>query len=123
MLSLERAKKSPTIFRRLTGLSLQAFKELMENLEKAYPEFEKRRLSRKDRKRAIGAGGKFKLSLAERVFMTLFFLRHYPTYALLGFLFDLHESNAFRDSSITKDFFERPYPFAREDKGEKDKLI
>jgi len=45
--------------------------------------------------KVIGAGGKFKLSLQERVFMTLFFLRHYLTFALLGFLFELHESNAY----------------------------
>ncbi len=29
--------------------------------------------------------------------MTLFFLRHYLTFALLGFLFELHESNAYRN--------------------------
>ncbi len=57
-------------------------------LKKAYPDFEMRRLAR--RERGIGAGGKFKLSLEERVFMTLFFLRHYLTFALLGFLFELH---------------------------------
>lgn len=56
MLNLEQAKKSPTIFRPLTCLSIEAFKELMENLEKSYQDFEKRHLARKDRKRAIGAG-------------------------------------------------------------------
>ncbi|MGQ9729574.1 MAG: helix-turn-helix domain-containing protein [Candidatus Fervidibacter sp.] len=74
----------------------------METLQKDYPEFQRLRLYRKDRKRAIGAGGKFKLSLDERVFMTLFFLRHYPVYALLGFLFDLHESNAYRNVEAMK---------------------
>lgn len=36
--------------------------------------------------------------------MTLFAFRLYPTWALLGFLFDLDESNAFRDGQITKGF-------------------
>ncbi len=35
-------------------------------LNKAYPDFEERRWSRKRRERAIGAGGKFKLSLEDR---------------------------------------------------------
>ncbi len=42
MLSLERAQKSQTIFHPLTGLNVDTFNELMENLEKAYPEFEKK---------------------------------------------------------------------------------
>ncbi|MFN3420828.1 MAG: hypothetical protein ACK40X_03780, partial [Armatimonadota bacterium] len=62
MLNIERAKKSPNIFRRLVGISPQAFEELMAVLKKAYPDFERRRLSRRKRERDIGAGGKFKLS-------------------------------------------------------------
>ncbi len=50
-------------------------------LKKAYPEFGRIRLSRREREKGIGAGGKFKLSLEERVFMTLFFLRHYLTFS------------------------------------------
>ncbi len=73
-------------------------------LREAYPDYERRRLSRRKRERGIGAGGKFKLSLEERVFMTLFFLRHYLTFALLGFLFELHESNAYRNLEMMKSF-------------------
>ncbi|MFN3477004.1 MAG: hypothetical protein ACK4Z6_05565, partial [Candidatus Methylomirabilales bacterium] len=47
MINLQRAKKCPTIFRRLTGISPQAFEELMAVLNKAYPDFERRRLSRR----------------------------------------------------------------------------
>ncbi len=64
MLNLEKAKKSPNLFRRLTGISLQEFDELMAVLKKAYPDYERRRLSRREREREIGAGGKFKLSFA-----------------------------------------------------------
>ncbi len=42
------------------------------------------------------------MSLEERVFMPLFFLRHYLTFALLGFLFELHESNAYRNVGLTQ---------------------
>ena len=104
VLKLEKAQKSPNLFRRLTGISLQEFDELMAVLREAYPDYERRRLSRRKRERGIGAGGKFKLSLEERVFMTLFFLRHYLTFALLGFLFELHENNAYRNLEMMKSF-------------------
>ncbi len=42
MLNLEKAKKSPNLFRRLTGISLQEFDELMAVLKKAYPDYERR---------------------------------------------------------------------------------
>ncbi len=80
----------------------------MTALKKAYPEFERKRLSRRERE--IGARGKFKLSLEERVFMTLFFLRHYLTFALLGFLFELHESNAYRNLEMMKSFLREHLP-------------
>lgn len=59
MFNLQRAKKSPTIFRRLTDITPQAFEELVTVLKKAYPEFERERLSRREREREIGAGGIF----------------------------------------------------------------
>lgn len=82
----------------------------MKVLTEFYPAFENSRLQRINRKRAIGAGGKFKLPLPERVVMTLFFLRHYPTFALLGFLFGLHESNAYRNVEMMKEFIGRHLP-------------
>ncbi len=69
MLNLERAKKSPAIFLRLVGISPQAFEELMDVLKKAYPDFERKKLSRRKRERVIGAGGKFKLSLEGRTLL------------------------------------------------------
>jgi hypothetical protein len=97
MLNLKRAQKNPALFRRLTGLTLPAFQELLQTLTQQSPAFEQQRLARPNRQRALGAGRKFKRNLEERLFMTLFALRVYPTWALLGFLFDLHESHAIRD--------------------------
>ncbi len=88
--ALGKGKNYPALFRRLTGLSVEAFEQLMEGLTKAYPDFERALLQRRERRRAIGAGGKFKLSLSERVIMTLLFLP-LSHYALLGFLFGLHD--------------------------------
>ncbi len=41
MLNLEKAKKSPNLFRRLTGISLQEFDGLMAVLREAYPDYER----------------------------------------------------------------------------------
>jgi len=93
MLNLERAKNCPAIFRRLIGISPQTFDELMSLLKEVYPDFERRRLSRRKKGKGIGAGGKFKLSLEERVFMTLFFFATILLSPFWVFLFELHESN------------------------------
>ncbi len=85
---MQRAKNKPALFRRLTGLTVQAFDELMQTLNRHYTAFEPKRLARPNRQRAIDARGKFQRSLEERVLRTLFALRLYPTWALLGFLFD-----------------------------------
>ncbi len=53
MLHWERAKNYPTLFHCLTGLSVEAFEQLMEVLTKAYPDFERAPLQRRERKRAI----------------------------------------------------------------------
>ena len=82
----------------------------MQTLQKDYPELQRLRLYRKDTKRAIGAAGQFKVSLAERAFMTLFFLRHYPVSALLGSLFALPERNAYSDVGMMTGFISKFVP-------------
>jgi hypothetical protein len=53
---------------------------------------------RKGRKRDIGAVGRpFKLDLENRFLMLLVYYRLYITYTLAGFLFDLDQSNVYRD--------------------------
>ncbi|MFA4029186.1 MAG: hypothetical protein GDYSWBUE_001966 [Candidatus Fervidibacterota bacterium] len=47
---------------------------------------------------------KVQVIFERKVFITLFFLRHYLTFALLGFLFELHESNAYRNFEMMKIF-------------------
>ncbi|MFN4132512.1 MAG: transposase family protein [Caldimicrobium sp.] len=119
MLNINKARKYPNLFRRLVGISPQDFDKLIATLEKHYMHFQRKRLSRRERERDIGAGAKFKLSLEQRVFMTLFFLRHYTTFALLGFLFDLHESNAYRNVEIMKEFLKEYIPLPNKVKKKK----
>jgi hypothetical protein len=55
------------------------------------------RLSRPNRQRAIGGGGQYALSLPDRLLLSLCSHRLYVTQALLGYLFDLDESNICRN--------------------------
>jgi hypothetical protein len=45
------------------------------------------------RQRAVGAGAKHRYELRDRLLMTLFWLRVYTTYEVLGFFYDLNKTN------------------------------
>jgi hypothetical protein len=67
------------------------------DIESRYNEYERKRLSNRERQRGVGAGRPFKLNIKERLLMLLVYYRLYITYALSGFLFDLDQSNICRD--------------------------
>lgn len=97
MLSYEKLSKKSKTFRTFTGFTVEEFNDLCALIESQYPEHEAKRLGRKDRKRAIGAGRQFKLDLVDRVLMLLIYYRLYITLCLTGFLFDLDQSNVHRN--------------------------
>ena len=53
------------------GMSTGEFDLLFAKVEKAHPEAERKRLSKRRRRRAIGAGRRFALNLRNRVFLLL----------------------------------------------------
>ena len=67
----------PSIFRSFTGLDVAEFDSVYENVRLKIEENEKKRLSRQDRERDIGAGHPFKLSLKDRLLMLLTYYRLY----------------------------------------------
>ena len=86
------------MFRTFTGLEVSEFDSLYRKVESRYSEFEERRLSRPDRKKGVGEGGRlFKLELRDRLLMLMVYYRLYITLALTQFLFDLDLSNVWRD--------------------------
>jgi hypothetical protein len=89
MLSYPRLSKNPSLFRSFAGLDVSKFDSLFGNVESKYEEYEKERLSRRDRKNEVGAGHPFKLLFRDRLLMLLAYYRLYATSTLLGFLFDL----------------------------------
>lgn len=99
MLSYEKLSRKPLLFKSFTGLSVQQFDDIYQKIEKKYANHETNRLliHNKDRKRAVGAGRRFKLVVKNRIIMVLVYYRLYITYTLTGFLFDLDQSNVCRD--------------------------
>jgi hypothetical protein len=89
------------LFLRLfTGLTVQEFDNIYKKkITKRYDEYELKRLSkRKNRKRDTGVVERpFKLDLENRFLMLLVYYRLYITYTPVDFLFDLDQSNAYKN--------------------------
>jgi hypothetical protein len=86
----------PAVFRALTGLSIAQFDALYIEVAPRLGDAERRRLSRPERRRAIGAGRRFALAGRDRLLLTVVWLRRYPINAVLGFLFGVEETTALR---------------------------
>ena len=80
----------------LIGMSLAEFEQLYTEFEFAHRtrecnlQFTRRAKLR--RKRMVGAGRKHKYALRDRLLMTLFWLRAYTTYEVLGSFYDLDKT-------------------------------
>jgi hypothetical protein len=88
----EHLSQHPTVFKAVTGLSVKEFDELTEDVLPKYAEAEETRLSRPDRKRAIGAGHPFTLKARDQILLTVVWLRVYPVHEVLGYLFGVSDS-------------------------------
>lgn len=97
MLTTEKLQRKPKHFQSFTGVTIAQFGEILNALRPIYGELEKERLERPDRKRKIGGGRRFALSLEDRLLLTLMYFRLYTSYTLLGYLFDLDGSNVGRE--------------------------
>jgi hypothetical protein len=89
-------RRSPAIFRAMTGLSAPQFDALLADVLPRYAAAERARLGRPDRRRGIGAGRTFSLARRAHVLLTVVWLRRYPTNAVLGYLFGVSEFVALR---------------------------
>ena len=96
MLNFSTLSKKPAYFRNFSGVELTEFNTLNQTIKEKYTAYEEKRLTRKDRKRAFGAGHPFKLSLTDRVLMLLVYYHMYPSSTLLGYLFDLSQTSVLK---------------------------
>lgn len=113
MLTVEKLSKKPSLFKSFTGLTVEDFQKLANQMEEAQRNYDKKRLGRPNRQRVIGGGRKFKLLVAEQLLMLLMYYRLYTTYALLGFLFDLDQSNISRNIDYIKGLFKQFLPLPK----------
>lgn len=97
MITYERLTRRPQVAPSLIGMRLAEFDAL-------YREFEVRHEERRQsatvtrrtgevRQRAVGAGHSYRYELRDRLLLTLFWLRAYTTYEVLGFFYDLNKTN------------------------------
>jgi len=113
LLNYRRLSEKPSTFRSFTGLEVSEFESLYLELESVYEEYEVKRLSRRGRKRRIGAGRPFKLPLKDRLLMLLMYYRLYITSTLTGFLFDLDQSNVLKNMRVLEPLVKECIPIPK----------
>lgn len=92
----EYLSQHPNIYQKCTGISVKAFDDLLHEVVPSYLEAEGVRLQRPDRRRALGAGHPFELTVRDQVLLTLVWLRLYPIHEVLGYLFGVSDSTVSR---------------------------
>lgn len=86
----DQARTKPRVFQQLTGTTTEEFDKLKAAFAAAYEEDE-----RQHGKPASPAGRKaVLLTCGDKLFFLLFYLRHYPTQEVLGFLFGISQVQA-----------------------------
>lgn len=98
MITYDKLKRKPRAFRSITGMSITEFDKLFRKIIPVWTRSEQERLSRPDRKRAIGGGHPYTLRLRERLLMTVVWLRLYLSTEALGFFFGVDKSTASRNT-------------------------
>jgi hypothetical protein len=121
MITYDKISKQPQVAINLIGMSLAEFEKLFAEFELTYSEranaLQYTRRHKVMRRRAAGAGRKHKYALRDRLLMTLFWLRAYITYEVLGFFYGLDKTtvednlNDVLDTlaTMTTFNFERPH--------------
>jgi hypothetical protein len=101
MISHTLVADTPGIFPALTGLSKDDFDTLLLDFQAAHARRRQQathtKRSCRPLRRKAGAGHPFDRDLRDRLLLTLVWLRVYPTYELLGWLFGLDKSNAWHN--------------------------
>lgn len=87
--------KNDRVSSSLIGMKIEEFKELAKSFEKEIIEERERAYKEGERKRKAGGGAKGNLETAEqKLFFVLYYMKNYPSYDVLGYLFDMDGGNA-----------------------------
>jgi hypothetical protein len=89
-------RRYPTVFLKMTGLHLNEFADLLDDMLPRFASAEQARLERPSRRRAKGGGRHADLAPRDQILMALIWLRQYPTNEVLAFLFGVSDSTVSR---------------------------
>jgi hypothetical protein len=89
-------KHYPAAFHKLTNLEVAEFEALLADIQPHYHEYERRRLLRAGRVRAVGGGGKYDMELCDRMLLTLVWLEQHPNQEILGYFFGISQPTVWR---------------------------
>jgi hypothetical protein len=89
-------RRYPTVFLKMTGLRLNEFADLLDDMLPRFASAEQRRLERPSRRRATGGGRHADLPPHDQILLAVIWLRQYPTNEVLGFLFGVSDSTTSR---------------------------
>jgi DDE superfamily endonuclease len=89
-------RRYPTVFLKMTGLRLNEFASLLDDMLPRFAQAEQARLERPNRRRATGGGRHADLAPRDQILLAIIWLRQYPTNEVLGFLFGVSDSTASR---------------------------
>jgi hypothetical protein len=96
MLNLDKLYQKPIVFQRLTGLTPIKFKQLVNQLEPLFKQADYQRKNYPNRKRKVGGGTQYKLSVAQALFILLIYYRTYTSHIFIGMIANIHDSNVCR---------------------------
>jgi len=117
----------PTLFFRLSGIRVADFNTLVSTLHPIWLDSEARRLSRKDRQRAIGGGMTYRLEFSEQLLLCLIYYRSYTSHAFMGLLFTVSSPTVCRRvramTALMAGHFRMPERRVKLSKAEKDDLL
>ena len=86
----------PQIFLSMTGLRVEEFDALVDDVRPLFAAAEVERLSRADRQRAMGGGVAAELSMRDQVLLSVIHLRQYPRQDILGYFFGVSQASVSR---------------------------
>ncbi len=96
MLELSCLCARPAAFGSFTGLRVEEFESLVEDIVPHYGPHYRASLERPGRARAVGGGRNVEMAVPKQILLTLVWLRLYPTQEVLGFLFGVSPTTVLR---------------------------
>ena len=96
ILRYERLHRFPSVFKSMTGLHVVQFDALTADVLPRFHAAERARLTRPNRKRAIGGGPGFDLDPRNQILLTVIWLRLYLIHEVLAYLFGVSDTTVGR---------------------------